>query len=220
MKIIKILLLQIIVLLISSNAVAHENKFKKINKKLDVIIANQDKQNISPLRNRRNGVELNFARLLLSTNYSTTFSGTYSRFDHRKGVEWAIPVYWGRQIDFEGQPTNVTTLDVHYRKFLGDTVKGFYISGFTRMTHINGVIGSDYDYYDEDSEEAKHGVETKFGVGVGIGYRIFSRDNIYWGMSLSVGRNIFGKNDKFIGAYFDDSELIKDLEFLKFGYSF
>ena len=223
MKFINILILSTISLLIVSNVIAEENKFKEIVTKLDTIVANQDKfikKTInSPLNNRKNGVELNLARLLMLSDNYTSLSVTYSRFDHEEGVEWAYPVYFLNEKNMSGQQTNVTTLDVHYRKFLGDSVRGFYISGFSRLTHINGPIGEDY-VFSTDEEQGKQGSEIKLGVGVGIGYRIFSTKNYYWGTSLSVGRNFLGENDKFTNAFIDDSEFIFDMELLKFGYSF
>lgn len=223
MKIINNFLLQLISLLIFTNAIANENRFDEIVTKLDTIEANQDtfieKKIHSPLNNRKNGVELNLARLLMINDEFTTFSGSYSRFDHDKGVEWAFPVYWGSEKNDTEKQTNVATLDAHYRKFLGDSIKGFYISGFSRMTFISGPTGNDFNF-SNNRDQSKQSSEKKFGVGIGIGYRIFSGNNYYWGTSLSIGRNVIGDNNKFVDALIDDSEYIFDVELLKFGYSF
>ena len=223
MKIIKNLQLQAISMLIFSNVIAADSGFDEIATKLDTIEANQErfisKTIDSPLGKRKNGIELNLARILVLQDEYKSFSGTYSRFDHKNGAEWAFPVFFSSEDNYENEQTNVATVDAHYRKFLGGSVKGFYLSGFSRLTHISGPTGYDFDFSFND-EQSSRSNETKVGVGVGIGYRIFSGEKFYWGTSLSFGRNIIGENDKFQGAIFDDSEYILDIEFLKFGYSF
>ena len=113
------------------------------------------------------------------------------------------------------------TLDAHYRYFLGDTTNGFYINGFGRLARLRAKTGDDLSWLDGYATHPT-ATENKFGVGVGIGYRIFSKNGLYWGTSLSAGRYIVGKNDKFIMANFgnDDSQTIIDIEMLKFGYAF
>jgi hypothetical protein len=67
------------------------------------------------------------------------------------------------------------------------------------------------------------GNESKLGIGVGLGYRIFSYRGLYWGTSISFGRYLIGKNNKFSGGfltYDDDNQYILDIELLKFGWAF
>ena len=81
-----------------------------------------------------------------------------------------------------------------------------------------------YTVFDDATHPYK--TENKFGMGVGIGYRIFFKNGIYngmyWGASLSVGRYISGKKHQFIhdAAGGDDEQNIIDVELLKFGYAF
>lgn len=65
--------------------------------------------------------------------------------------------------------------------------------------------------------------EMKVGVGVGIGYRIFTQRGYYWGASVSVGQYLLGKNNRFLSNYRsldNDDKFIYDVEFLKFGFAF
>jgi len=76
---------------------------------------------------------------------------------------------------------------------------------------------------DYNTTNNKKGVANKLGIGFGMGYRIFSYKGLYWGVSASLGRYFIGENDMFqSSSYFadDDSEMIFDFEFLKFGWTF
>lgn len=222
MKMIKYLLLPILSLSMFTSAFAEESTLNEISSQLDTIEDNQEiiisKTVDSPLKNKKHGLELNFARVLLISDDFISFSGSYSRFDHENNAEWTFPVYYSREDNYSNKTTNVATLDVHYRKFLSGSVRGFYLSGFSRLTHIKGPTAYVYNF--NANNQNTQGSETKLGLGVGIGYRIFSGENFYWGASLSVGRNFIGENDKFEGAFIDDSEFILDVELLKFGYAF
>ena len=175
-----------------------------------------------------NGFEFNFPRLFAS-NESVGYgaSGTYSYFDYDRGVEWAFPFlykrykgvanHYGRPEDSKEYWVSLASLDIHYRKFLGDEFGGFYLSGFGRVAHIRGLRDSGEKALSYDSN-------TKFGLGVGAGYRFFpTNSRIYWGIGIVIGRYIVGENDLYYyDAYneVDDSALIVDIEFLKVGYAF
>ena len=113
------------------------------------------------------------------------------------------------------------TLDCHYRRFLGKTQKGFFISGFIRYANLRGTKGS--GWYN-DYEEPKRSTENKIGIGCGSGFRIFSEMGLYWGVSLNIGVYLIGEND-ILNEYefflFDnDSIIIFNFELLKFGWAF
>lgn len=198
-------------------------RLTQLELKLDQALNNQteikDKVSNNPLGDRAYGVEVNFLRFL----FTDTLSGTVSYFDHDNQAEWAFPIYFERyQEDWEPKSiTYVATLDVAYRQFLGDTVNGFYLSGFSRATYIKGPV-SDYYWndYSKSTTVTKYDRELKFGVGVGIGYRIFSKKRYYWGTSLSLGKYLIGENYKYDHAIVDDLGVIFDIELLKFGYAF
>ena len=201
-------------------AVDEKASLDKIDSKIDKVLENQEKvksgQKSSPLGTRKNGVELNLFHMLYIEDDSAAISGGYSRFDHKNGVEWSFPVYASTKKGGYGERSNVLTMDVHYRKFLNnaDAVNGFYISGFARLARISGILkNTGYD-------DREFRTEGKFGLGVGIGYRVFAKNNFYWGTSLSLGRYIVGDNNIFYEEIFNDQELIINVELLKFGYAF
>ena len=204
-----------------------EKKVDVIDKKVDTVIEKQeriyDKVENNPLQGRKYGLELNLFRLLAIQDDFSSFSGTLSYFDHGSNAEIALPFFYlsNRYGGNEGRFT-LFTVDAHYRRFLGDSVNGFYISGFGRVARLHGKTGDDWDWLFNSVATHPYATETKLGIGVGIGYRIFSKNGIYWGTSLSAGRYISGKNDKFINANVaqDDSQTIIDIELLKFGYAF
>lgn len=172
----------------------------------------------SPLADKKVGVELNLFRVLM-VNDMPTASGSVSLFNVDRHAEISFPFY------FQGQKKSTDliefTLDCHYRYFLGNTQNGFYLSGFARYAYLKGPLGEDY-LFGAPAGSIKSD-ESKFGVGVGIGYRIFSYRGLYWGTSLSFGRYVVGKNNKFASSFLsldDDNEYILDFELLKFGWAF
>ncbi|NCQ11408.1 MAG: hypothetical protein GW809_04525, partial [Bacteroidetes bacterium] len=88
---------------------------------------------------------------------------------------------------------------------------------------LNGQKNNYDYYYDDISTKNDRESIVKVGLGIGIGYRIFSYKGIYWGTSLNVGRYFIGKNDHFYSSFLeinDDATMILDIEFLKFGWAF
>ena len=116
------------------------------------------------------------------------------------------------------------TIDFHYRCFLGNTQNGFYLSGFLRYASLERYLGNNnLFYFGEEEEFNTKETEHKIGIGVGIGYRIFSYKGFYWGTSISFGRYIIGDSDNFYGNFLsweEDLKQISDVELLKFGYAF
>ncbi|MCK4359930.1 MAG: hypothetical protein KAW92_14555 [Candidatus Cloacimonetes bacterium] len=188
-----------------------------------------------PLADKKYGIEINIFRLLFfgsDTNLlNHTLSGGFSLFGVDRNAEIAFPIFysnpenkWGFDYYDEINYLRQFTLDCHYRRFLGHFQKGFYISGFIRYANIRGYEYYYWDYWDDDdSINSKMSSENKLGIGIGIGYRIFSYKGFYWGTSLNLGRYFIGENDKYIGQflwYDNDNEVIFNFELLKFGWAF
>lgn len=204
-----------------------------VDTKLDQVLQNSNANKRAyldqPLGERTQGLEFNFFRLLAWNGFDQTLSGTYSRFNVSDNTEFAFPWMISRgkleSLSFDDSSSGslkTITVDAHYRKFLGHRLDGFYLSAFSRLAYLNGPRDTSFN---TDVITTDEGSEFKIGAGVGIGYRIFSSNGIYWGTSLSVGRYIFGDSNVFvdsesISADIDDSELIFDIELLKFGYAF
>jgi hypothetical protein len=171
-----------------------------------------------PLQGRKFGVEFNIARFVTFSDSWRSFSGGFSYFQPDNQVEIAIPwilsLYTNDRYNGAKTHLDIGSIDIHYRKFLGEEMNGFYLSGFTRATHLNGIL----------NEEDSYKKTMKFGLGVGLGYRLFPKNQrYYWGAGLVVGRYLVG--DSYIysdvgGLGLEDSPYIIDIEFLKFGYAF
>ena len=201
-----------------------------IEKKVDTAIEKHERIDSevenTPLQGRNYGVEFNLIRLLMINDDYRSFSGTVSYFDHARPAEIALPFFYSSdQYGSDNERFTLLTMDVHYRSFLGDTLNGFYVSGFGRFARLHGSTGGGRGLFSDGNASRYTATEHKIGIGVGIGYRIFSKKRIYWGTSLSAGRYILGENDKFYDSNFldildEDSETILDIELLKFGYAF
>ncbi len=137
--------------------------------------------------------------------------------------------YWdrGAEVSFPFQILNEEnnqnfTLDMHYRKFLGEAQKGFYLSGFGRYGYLSQkYLSSETATFLEN----KNFTDSRFGIGVGIGYRIYSKSGLYWGTSFNIGRYLIyaePADDLFQGLGFLSGlgKGIFDIELLKFGYAF
>ena len=97
------------------------------------------------------------------------------------------------------------------------------MSGFSRFAYLNGIANDIYNYDMDYTITGEKESVFKVGLGIGIGYRIFSYKGIYWGTSLNVGRYLIGKNEHFYSGFLDindDATMILDIEFLKFGWAF
>jgi hypothetical protein len=174
-----------------------------------------------PLTGKKFGVELNLFRILL-IDKAVTLSGTFSLFNVNKRVEIAFPVYYDKPEDKYDLRT--FTIDCHYRYFLGNTLNGFYLSGFVRYAYLNGYEGNNnLNLFGSENPIGNRISENKLGIGFGLGVRIFSYRGLYWGASISFGRYYIGENDRFYGHFLswdDDAKYILDIECLKFGWAF
>lgn len=180
------------------------------------------------LKDRHHGVEFNFIRLLFWDEDFKSLSGGYSYFDTVRNLELAIPVFVGYglldtpygSVDVDQEEMYSATLDFHVRKFLGDELRGMYLSVFSRAAYLSGIVEeSYYTPYLPIRED-----EWKLGIGIGLGYRVFSRNHFYWGWSINLGTYLLGDSNKYLRASgsvdLDDESDILSVEFFKFGYRF
>ncbi|MBN2279044.1 MAG: hypothetical protein JXQ65_00525 [Candidatus Marinimicrobia bacterium] len=178
-------------------------------------------QRNDPLANKKMGIEANLLRLLF-IDETVSISGGFSLFNITRQAEVAFPLFYNNPND----GVSFFTADCHYRHFLGNTQNGFYLSGFTRYANLSGHEKikndgiNDDDFWYEDSEKGEKITRSKFGVGVGLGYRKFSKSGLYWGCSLNLGRYIIGENEVFYEGPMIDQKFIVNVEFLKFGFAF
>ena len=170
-----------------------------------------------PLQGKKLGVEFNFPRILTYSDSWKSASGSFSYFNQQDNVEIALPwhmAFYTDKFDETGEEHyDVYNVDIHYRKFLGPKMDGFYLSGFVRYSYLNGLL----------EHEDSYKKTSKLGLGVGIGYRIFPKTQpFYWGVGLIVGRYMTGENELYreVGLSIEDAPYIVDIELLKFGYAF
>ena len=161
-------------------------------------------------KDKRFGAEVNPFYLLISAGGTSEkyLSGTFSYFNHKNSTEIAFPIHYMSQ-DYNDYKQR--TLDVHYRKFINDSIDGFYYSGFARFAKLEGRSGNTLIK------------QTKVGAGAGIGFRLFHKSGFFWGASLGLGAYLTGDNDQFTHNLFvitDDQQMIVDIELFKFGYTF
>jgi len=226
----KKLLIVVLGLLLFTSLYAEKATNISSDEKIDSIYVLQKKMykdvKDQPLENKKYGVEFNFLRLLFfgsDVDYlNHSLSGTFSLFYPKKKVEIAFPFFYSLpKVDWhedihEDQSLRQILLDCHYRKFLGNSLNKFYIGAFVRYANLYGYEGEGW------IKDQKKTSENKVGVGISIGYRIFSYSGFYWGTSLSIVKYFIGENNKFLSEvlYDNDSEIIYCVELLKFGYAF
>jgi len=231
----KKMLIVILVILFFSALHSEDDTNLKTEEKIDSIYVLQKKiyhtVKDQPLQDKKYGVEFNFLRLLFfgsDTDYlSRSLSGTFSLFYPKKKVEIAFPFFysnpkieWDDYYYGDNESVRQILIDCHYRKFLGNSLNKFYIAGFIRYANLNGYKDS---YYEDNDDELKKSTEHKIGLGISVGYRIFSYSGFYWGMSVNVGKYFIGENNIFRDQFLysdNDSEVIFNIEFFKFGYAF
>ncbi len=221
--------------LFSSSVFGADNntQLDRIETKVGSVITTQEKildvVDEEPLQGKNYGIEINPFRLLFIDKESKTLSGSFSFFNVKSHVEISIPFFVSiSKDDNDWRDTGnfyAFTLDGHYRYFLGQRTKGFYISGFSRFAALHGTLGDDFDFLSNNNNNNRDST-YKLGVGFGIGYRVFSKRNFYWGASLNLGRYIIGDSNRYRSSIsgfatdIDDLEYIIDVEFFKIGYAF
>ena len=197
----------------------------------------------TPLQGRKFGVEFNIPRVITYSKAWRSLSGSFSYFNHRSNTEiafpWLLAKYGSDDSSYSTSSINADdslinkSIDIHYRKFLGDELNGFYMSAFARLSHFDGHVYTgnnstlppsseiDKPNYQRGTEAFK---KLRFGLGIGLGYRIFPQNKrLYWGTGIILGRYIDDTEYNFVndGGPFDESTpIIIDAELLKFGYAF
>lgn len=165
------------------------------------------------------GIEVNPFRLFSYGSEWQTFAGTFSCFHNDEGVEIAFPVFYSRKqtMNFNHDDTDTLfTFDIHYRKYFEEhKTQGAYWGVFGRYAYLDGKV---------DAEPLYASVH-KFGVGFEVGVRVKRLFDypLYWGVSIAIGKYLFGRNRVFspnATAANEDSEVILDGEILKIGYEF
>lgn len=220
-----------------TTAIYADNSFLTMDEKIVLMLENERKisanrekiyiqERENPFKDKEYGVELNIPFLVFTLFPDITMiSGTFSIFNSEKKTEIAFPFFiysvtdeWENTADTKH---DFVSLDIHYRKYIGEYLNGFYLSGFIRGSYIKGILGEDFMYEDGEELSGEYGIERKLGIGVGVGYRYFSKSAYYWGASLNIGKYITGTHGVFANdMFFEDSKIIFDLEFLKLGYAF
>lgn len=192
----------------------------KVLEKQDKIIEKQERiyaqvTPSNPLAGKKYGIEFNPAYYFLASgNNDTVLSGGISFFGIDRQAEIAIPIYYGDFGASDGlsDAYRIFTVDAHYRYFLGPVQDGWYVSGGARYARIEGNSSTGYP--------RKKITADKLGLAFGVGYRVFSSKNIYWGTSLIVGRYYTGTDKEFEAICLDCEKTLIDMELLKFGYAF
>ena len=222
---------------IDSINITQKGNSKKLNR-------NNETVKYNPLADKKWGVEVNLFRLLVSDeNLKHSFSGGVSLFNIDRHAEITFQIYYSysifsywcctKEFNFNEIPVQQLILDSHYRRFLGRTQKGFFISGFIRYANLGGIKEEDvYNYWNNIGEEPKFLTENKLGIGFGIGYRLFLKNGFYWGVSLNIGRYFIGKDNIFYHKWYDpvgpeellhptnDIGIIFSFEIFKIGWAF
>jgi hypothetical protein len=184
---------------------------------------------VEPLANKTAGIELNLARLLVSSGQDyLTVSGTFSLFNVSRSAELAFPIFYQQGTkkntnSFNGTsydiPLTLLNLDATYRQFLGQHQDGFYFSAGVRYTYIKGIEGADFIIFSFNNGGSEI-TTSKVGAYFGIGYRYFTKSGFYWGTNVIYGRYFSDDTRDIQEVLFDDSKTIIDIEILKFGFAF
>jgi len=142
-----------------------------------------------------------------------------SYYWHEKALEFELYTAYGEDSTYAGKNLETSTTDLHVRKYTSGKIGGVYLSAFTRLSHMDGVLRDDY-------RAAKI---SKLGLGVGIGYRKFfniKSATFYWSAGINLGAFILGENDIYrhnelfdLGLN-DDDQGIVNIDLLKFAYVF
>ncbi len=230
----------ILVVVIVINVVVAFSQDSTVTTKLDTVLSNQktmleiqkriydEVKYEPPLANKKFGIELNLARLLVSSGQDFfTLTGTVSFFDVIRSGEIAFPFFYqiGKKeksqflSDKKYEVTlKLINLDATYRHFLGQYQDGFYFSTGVRYTYIEGMEGDDILFLSINQKNKESSI-NRFGAYFGLGYRYFTKSGFYWGVSLIYGR-YFDVERNYQEVLIDDTKTIIDVELLKFGIAF
>lgn len=239
------LTLSLALILTSISVSAQKSDSLKIQQKLDSLIMMQKQLTamqrdiyeatvyVDPLKNKKFGIEINPTSL-----FAGNFTGGLQLFSIDRKAEISIPVSYYKPIVLfswgnvgERQDYDLS-IDLQYRRFIGEHQNGFWFGGGLRLTLANEYVYSSNSYYDNNgyyqfSDNSRYEKNNYFGLMAGIGYRYYTQSGFYWGVSLSGGKylnvesvennyNSFGDNS----SQPIRSEYFFDMEFLKVGFAF
>ncbi len=178
------------------------------------------------------GVEINPFTIytLTKSNKDLSFGINYFK---SSDIEIAIPVIY-KYFDgsggsgYDDDIFKVINLDLILRIIPNDKAINFpdwfylYGGGFIRYTYLYGATHATSELKNPDFLSI-----NKIGIGLNIGFKMFfgSKNNFFWGMSVSGGKYITGNNNSIdvVNSWFSldyDKKNILDYELAKIGYIF
>lgn len=187
-----------------------------LTKRIERLEAIVNKKYTDPSENFKGktiGFEINPSFLMFGN-----ISGGVQLFSIDRTAEISIPFYYSNQNNsrssynytlFSGSDLqSVFDIDIQYRKFLNKIQNGFWTGIGIKYTHLDMGANSHYD-------DSNYENEDYYGLIFGVGYRTYSSNGFYYGISCMIGRYFeIGKEDSLSGR------MIFSLEFLKLGYAF
>lgn len=162
----------------------------------------------NPLKNKKYGVELNIFTLPFIDSSPKIYGG-FSLFNIDRKAEIAFPISYVKNANLF---TDISKFKFgcHYRRFLGKTQQGIYVSGLIQYTHYEGSLRNNSLFYSSSSDNS-YLTGDLIGVGIGAGYRYVLDSGFYFGLGASLGR--FLNKNEFYDVFFN-------FEGLKIGYAF
>ena len=167
------------------------------------------------------GIAINPFRLFVNQtslsggNEGRTYTGTYSLFNKRQGIEHALPILYATQSS-KSYPMDLFTAEYQWRRYAQPINDGYniYFGAFAKAAYIKSILR---DKYEVDST-------VKLGGGAVLGWTYF-QSNWYLSGNIQVGRYLTGDNSHFSNPSVNftdknDRALILSIELFKFGYSF
>ena len=150
-----------------------------------------------PLRNKTIGIMFNPIAPIIYDQGLRIYGG-FSYFPKGKQNELYLGYQYINDDDSKNYRLDIDILNRFYfsRKYR----KGFHLLYGTRFSHRKTKYSD--EVYDE-----------MLGLSFGVGYRIFSKNGLYWGTSLYVGRHLLSGDS-------DENDPYLFMELLKIGYLF
>ena len=220
-KILNFLLIFLLIFPLWLNA---QNLKQEESKKLDSVYKTvkklYDERKNNPLQGKKYGVDFNIPFFLFSfINGPFIFNAGFSIFDTKNKNEYAFPISYEK---FSNK--SYFSIDGHFRKYLGNTLNGFYIGGFARLAFVNNpTVYNNHANHNSPTSTSHNSTtsDTKFGLAFEIGGKIISYKGWYWGYSFGLGAYIISNYKGADSIYnFAQNWVLIDIEFFKLGYAF
>jgi hypothetical protein len=175
-----------------------------------------------PPANKTMGVEWSPVRLLVGTtddSYKTQILGGVSLFSIDRRAEIAFPfLYMFGKLD--DVPAKIVNFDVTYRRFFKKQQKGFYYSAGLRYNFLQGAVASK-DLLNKQGHTNEQLTQSRAGIYLGIGFRHFFKNGLYWGTSFILGLYSNKVDPRFyFGHDLPPMDFIGAMDIGKFGYAF